>query len=85
MVRTQIRLTEEQFHSLKILSNERGISVSELIRQGIDQFITSAKGIPSSERRQRALSISGRFRSGEPGEDVSSDHDKYLAETYASC
>jgi predicted transcriptional regulator len=84
MVRTQIQLTEEQFRRLKALANERDTSVSELIRQSLDQYIVSAKGIPLSERRQRAIAISGRFRSGEPGEAVSSEHDEYLAEVYAS-
>jgi metal-responsive CopG/Arc/MetJ family transcriptional regulator len=84
MIRTQMQLTEEQFETLKELANERNVSVSELIRQAANELIASAKGIPLSERRKRAIAIAGRFRSGSPGEEVSSEHDAYLAEAYSS-
>ncbi|MFH1703720.1 MAG: CopG family transcriptional regulator [Nitrospirota bacterium] len=41
MVRTQIRLTEEQAKTLKKLASTRHLSVAELIRQAVDSIIQS--------------------------------------------
>ena len=84
MIRVQIQLTEEQFETLKKLANERNVSIPELIRKAADELIASARGILLSERHKRAVAIAGRFRSGSPGEEVSSEHDAYLAEAYSS-
>lgn len=79
MIRTQIQLTEEQMRHLKILAAERGISIAELIRQSVDAFATPAGN--AEARRQRAIAVAGRFRSGK--RDVSSQHDRYLIEAWA--
>ena len=84
MVRTQIQLTEEQIRDLKNLAAERNVSLAELIRNSVDNFIRSSKGISLSERRKRAIAISGRFTSIQPGANVSEDHDEYLVESYLS-
>jgi hypothetical protein len=80
MVRTQIQLTEEQSSLLKRISNQRKISVSELIRQGVDFYLRSCGNISDEERRQRAVAAAGKFHSGL--KDLSSNHDKYLPEAY---
>jgi predicted DNA-binding ribbon-helix-helix protein len=80
MVRTQIQLTEEQSRVLKAIALEKGISVAELIRRCIDKYIQSTGQLTSNERRQRALSIVGQFAAEET--DLSTDHDRYLAEVY---
>jgi hypothetical protein len=81
MIRTQIQLTEEQSHALKLLAARRGVPVAELIRQSVDSFIRSSAGLDERERRRRARSAAGKFRSGQA--DVAVDHDRYLTEAYA--
>ena len=84
MLRTQIQLTEEQMRELKAQAEARNVSISELIRQSVDQWIAASKGISLSERRKRAIAIAGRFRSGNPGENVSQEHDTFLAEIFSA-
>jgi hypothetical protein len=43
MIRTQIQLTEEQARRLKAMAAERGTSVAELIRQGVDDLLQLAE------------------------------------------
>ncbi|MGH9489803.1 MAG: ribbon-helix-helix protein, CopG family [Terriglobales bacterium] len=81
MVRTQIRLTEEQARKLKRLAAARGQSLAQLIRLSVDALLAQpAVEITPEERRRRALAIIGRFRSGISG--IAADHDRHLAETY---
>lgn len=80
MVRTQIQLTESQANRLRKLAAERGVSMAELIRQGVDALLGGAAVIDDEERRNRALALAGRFRSGK--RDVSGKHDRYLAEAF---
>ena len=80
MIRTQIQLTEEQARRLKALAAERGTSVAELIRQGVDDLLRRAGGPDMEEIRRRAIAVAGRFRSGHS--DISTNHDEYLAEAY---
>ncbi|MDO8691529.1 MAG: CopG family transcriptional regulator [Dehalococcoidia bacterium] len=39
MVRTQIQLTEDQVQALKEVAAERKVSMSELIRQGVERVL----------------------------------------------
>lgn len=64
MVQTQIQLTDEQMAALKALAAERQQSVEDLIREGVDRLIQSTTDPDSVDRRQRALAVAGRFRSG---------------------
>jgi Arc/MetJ-type ribon-helix-helix transcriptional regulator len=80
MIRTQIQLTEQQAQALKSLAVERGSSVAELIRQGVDDLLQKTSGISIEERRRRAIAAIGRFHSGQ--KDISTRHDDYLAEAY---
>lgn len=80
MVRTQIRLTEEQARKLKRLAAARGQSLAQLIRLRVDALLAQPPvEITPEERRRRALAIIGRFRSGISG--IAADHDRHLAET----
>jgi len=81
MVRTQIQLSEEQSRVLKALAVQRDVSVAELIRRSVDQFIQSSSGVDDEERRQRAMAAAGKFRSGQS--DIAVHHDDYLAKAYA--
>ncbi|MDO8670871.1 MAG: CopG family transcriptional regulator [Dehalococcoidia bacterium] len=78
MIRTQIRLTEEQSVALKRKAVERGLSATELIRQGVDMVLADDR---RDEKWQRARAIFGAYRS-EPT-DVARNHAKYLAEAYS--
>lgn len=80
MIRTQIQLTEEQAKNLKRIAASRHRSVAELIRQAVDNMIKSAVLVDVEERRRRALAAAGRFSSGL--QDLSTEHDKYLAEAF---
>ncbi len=77
MVRTQIQLTEEQARALKKKAAERGLSMAELIRQGVDLLL--AEDVRKDKRR-RARAIFGRYRSDVT--DAARNHDKYLDKAY---
>jgi len=81
MVRTQIQLTKKQTVSLKRFAAERQVSMAEIIRQSVDLFLKNTGSISPEERRKRALAISGKFHSKH--NDLSTHHDKYLAEDFS--
>jgi Arc/MetJ-type ribon-helix-helix transcriptional regulator len=78
MVRTQIQLTEEQMADLKKLAAERGVSVAELVREGVQALLRASRGGTREEKKRRALAAVGKFRSGVT--DLSTRHDDYFAE-----
>lgn len=79
MIRTQIQLTEEQARALKQLAAARGVSMAELIREGVEQIIAASD---RRQRRLRALNMLGRY--SDQATDVAVDHDRYLDEIYAN-
>lgn len=79
MVRTQIQLTEEQAKALKRLAHSQHVSMAELIRGAVNDLIRKDVASNFEEKRERALSIAGRFSSGK--HDISEKHDRYLVET----
>jgi Ribbon-helix-helix protein, copG family len=81
MIRTQIQLTKEQAKILKEIAAERGISMAELIRQGVSELIESSNAIDYTERIKRAIQVAGRFHSRKS--NVSAKHDDYLVEAYS--
>ena len=82
MVRTQIQITAEQSRRLKAAAARRNVSISQLIRQGIE-LVLAGEMEPSPENRvARAKSVVGRFRSGL--HDVSRRHDEYLDSAYST-
>ncbi len=78
MIRTQIQLTDRQAFLLKEEARKRGVSVAELIRQGVDRILYQNRPINVVELRQQALALSGKFHSGV--NDLAVNHDYYLAE-----
>ncbi|MGO9410445.1 MAG: CopG family transcriptional regulator [Spirochaetia bacterium] len=81
MVRTQIQLSEEQALRLKAFAARRGVSMAEIVRQGIEMLLAQGGEKSPTELRQRALAAAGKFRSGL--HDVATRHDGYLAGDYA--
>ena len=79
MIRTQIQLTEEQSINLKRLAGKKHISISELIRQGVNVLMRSGEA-NIEDRKKRAIAAAGRFRSGK--KDISVKHDEYLTEAF---
>ena len=79
MIRTQIQIKEDQIDWLKRKAKNRGVSVSQLIREGIDLYRSKHDRLPV-DKKKRALAAVGRFASG--AGDVSARHDDYLAEAY---
>lgn len=82
MVRKQVQLTKEQVAALKSRAAEENVSVSELVRRGVDLLNQARGALSKSERWERALSVAGRFESGR--DDVSERHDDYLVEAFGS-
>ncbi len=80
MVRTQVQLAEDQLEALRRLSAESGRSIAELVRLGVQLYLSSQQGLNADEQVGRALAAVGRFSSG--AKDVSANHDRYLAEAY---
>ena len=80
MIRTQIQLTTEQAEQLRALSVRLHVSSAEVVRRLVDQAGRTAVMLPDQERRARALSVIGLFSSGR--EDVSAEHDRYVAEAF---
>lgn len=81
MIRTQVQLEEDQIAWLRAEARARGMSISQLVREGVALFRAREERFPEDEKR-RALSAVGRFSSD--ANDVSERHDAYLAEAFTS-
>lgn len=80
MVRKMIQLSEAQAQKLERRAKLEGVSMSELVRQGIDIVLETPSR--KEELRRRAANAIGFASSGD--RDVARRHDKYLAEIYAN-
>lgn len=90
MVRIMVQLTEEQVKALKELSRARKTPVAKLVRESVSVYVaTAAKDPEKAKKKRRALAglkkiEQAKFRDVEGKKDISTDHDKYLDEIYAS-
>jgi predicted DNA-binding protein len=80
MVRTQVQLSDEQLQVLRKLSASTGRSIAGLIRDSVDHYVNSQKGVSRQHQIERALRAAGRFSSGSA--DGSAQHDRHLAEAF---
>ena len=80
MIRTQIQIEEEQIKWLREEARARGVSVSQLIREGVAFFRAHEERVPE-DKKERALAAIGRYSSDVS--DVSERHDDYLAEAFS--
>ena len=81
MKRMMVQVTEEQYRTLKEMSAEYQVSVSELVREGVDTIAKKGKRLSREERLRLAKSAVGVIKKGEDPEgitDLSTNHDKYL-------
>jgi hypothetical protein len=78
MTRTQVQIGSRQYEGLKRLAARRGVSLSQLVREGVDSVLSRAD---KDDRRRNLLSIVGKYGKGGT-ERVSEEHDRYLDEIY---
>jgi hypothetical protein len=78
MVRTQIQLTKEQAAELKRIAAERGVSVAQVVREGVEAEIRASRRPSREELKRRALALPS-FRSDVS--DLSRRHDDYFVES----
>lgn len=79
MVRKTYYIIEDQDLKLKLRAKKEGVSVSELVRRGLDAILANPR---NEEVRRNALLAVGVFSSGDT--DVSVRHDEYLTDYYAN-
>ena len=80
MIRTQIQLPEDQLEALKRLASAEDRSLSDLVREGVEALVRGRRGASRADLKARSLAAIGRFRSGT--KDLSSQHDRHLAEAF---
>ena len=79
MLRTQIKIEENQIKWLRDRAKERGVSVSHLIPEGVEYYRKYEDRIPEDQKK-KALAAIGRYASGVS--DISEKHDDYLAKSF---
>ena len=79
MLRTQIQIEEDQIRWLRDRAKERGVSVSQLIREGVEFYRKYEDRLPE-DKKKKALAAIGRDSSGVS--EISEKHDDYLAEAF---
>jgi hypothetical protein len=79
MLRTQIQIDEGQIRWLRDRAKERGVSVSQLIREGVEFYRKCEDRLPE-DKKKKALAAIGRYASGVS--DISEKHDDYLAKAF---
>ena len=79
MIRTQVQIEENQIEWLRTKARDTGVSVSQLIREGIALYRAREERL-LADKKKKALSAVGRFASDRS--DVSARHDDYLADAY---
>lgn len=73
MIRTQIHMEERQIAWLRNKAKERGVSMSQLVREGIDLY-RSMENRLTPEKKRKALAAAGRYFSGKS--EISIQHDE---------
>jgi len=81
VVRTQIQLTEQQARRLRAQAQERGLSLAEVIRRYVEKGL--ADEVPGrAALYERAAGLVGKYRDSAGTRDLSSRHDRHLAEAF---
>jgi hypothetical protein len=66
--------------ALRRFAASSGRSIADLVREGVDLYLSVGHQPTREERIQRALRVAGRFASGR--RDVSAEHDRHLADVF---
>jgi Arc/MetJ-type ribon-helix-helix transcriptional regulator len=64
MVRVQVQLTEEQLDAVRNVARRRGVSVSQVVRDGVNLLPPDERSPSREEPVRRSLEMLGMFRSG---------------------
>ena len=83
MKRVMVQVTEEQYRTLKEMSAEYKVSISELVREGVDAVAKKGKRLSRAERVRLAKSAIGVIKKDDDPDGItylSTNHDKYLNE-----
>jgi hypothetical protein len=81
MIRTQVRLTEQQMRQLRKVAARDGISIAEVIRRCIDRGIGDRLSDADAAYEAAARCV-GSFRDRDEAGDVAAQHDRYLADAF---
>ncbi len=82
MLRTQIRLSDQQHARLRTEARRQGRSIAALVRESVSEYLARQEVVDREEPVRRALAAAGRFGSGVP--DLAENHDRYLEEAFDS-
>ena len=77
MIRTQIQIESQTYEKLKAKSRGSGKSISEIVRQSLDQTIESEE---TDQKWARALNSMGKFSSGL--NNLAEKHDDHLGDRW---
>lgn len=80
MIRAQVQITKEQIEWLREKARNKGVSVSQLLRESVELYRAHEENLPE-DKKKRALDAVGQYASD--NSDVSEAHDDYLAEAFA--
>jgi hypothetical protein len=78
LIRTQVSFSTEQHEELRRLASERGVSMAQLVREGVDRLLEDDD---RRSRWQRFLTATDGFK-GSGLRDVATNHDRYLDDAY---
>jgi hypothetical protein len=80
MIRSQIYLTENQINFLKRISFEKEVTMSEIVREALDEKLSYKKNKTNKNSGDLLLKIAGYAKLGKTNapRDLASNVDKYL-------
>lgn len=81
MLRTQVQFTEEQYRKIRSLAHRRGVSISQVVRESVERHL-DAETYDADALYARVAEVVGKYDDREGREDLSSNHDEFLDETY---
>ncbi len=81
MIRTQIRLTEEQARRLREAARQDGVSMSDVVRLALEAWFLQRRRPSRWELMERAKAACGVIKDAGPT-DLATNHNRYLAEVY---
>ena len=81
MLRTQVQFTETQYRRLRLLAQRRGVSISQVVRESVQQHL-DAETYDADAVYSRAAEIIGAYDDRENRDDLATNHDDYLGEAY---